>query len=110
MEVEAPQWATVMALAIPLLIAGASGVWAVWVRAQENKRAEWRRIEELIQIVYNGSTKGLWAQKLAVDELVSLKRRRENIARVLSDAEQYFRRAAPNGNVLADHISEALKR
>lgn len=109
MEAVAPQWATVMALAVPLLIAGASGVWAVWVRSQENRRAEWRRIEELIQTVHNGSEKGLWAQKLAVAELVSLKSRRKNIDPILRDAEQFFLSTSSNGTLLAAYIAEALK-
>lgn len=109
MEAVTPQWATIMALAIPLLIAGASGVWAVWVRSQENQRAEWRRIEELIQTVHKGSEKGLWAQKLAVAELVSLKGRRKSIDPILKDAEQFFLSTSPNGSFLAAYIAEALK-
>lgn len=110
MELIAPQWATLLGLAFPLFVAGASGVWAVWVRVQENQRAEWRRMEELIQIVYNGSSKGLWAQKIAVDELTSLAGRHHNIHPILREAEHFFRNGSPNGVALADHIAAALQR
>lgn len=110
MEQIAPQWATLLGFAAPLFIAGASGVWAVWIRMQENQRAEWKRMEELIEIIYNGHTKGIWAQKIAVDELTSLSGRRHNIRLVLRDAEQYFRNGSASGVALADHISAALER
>ena len=104
----AAEWAALITIASTLLVATVSGGWAVWVRSQENTRAEWRRIEELVQIVYNGASKGLWAQKLAVDELVSLKRRRDEILPILREASNYFRSIDSPGVSLADHIDSRL--
>ncbi len=102
------QWVVVGSIAVPLIVAVFTGLWAVWVRSQENKRAEWRRVEELINIVHNGATQGVWGQKLAVDELMSLRRPRKYFIPILREASAHFRRSGPMGIPVADHIDLRL--
>jgi hypothetical protein len=77
---------------------------------EENKRAEWRRVEELINIVYRGTVHGLWAQKLAVDELMTLKGCHAEIVPILREASDFFRAGGGAGLRLADHIDGKLPR
>jgi hypothetical protein len=81
------------------------------VRAQENQRAEWRRIQELTRVVYDGQTHGVWAQKLAVDELLTLARRRSEIITFLNEARRwFFNRRTEQGVDLAGYISDRLRK
>ena len=102
-------WAALLTIITTLIIASASGLWSAFVRSQENGRAEWRRIEELVQIVHHGSIRGLWAQKLAVEELLSLKRDHERIRRTLKEMSAHFRTTGGSGSKLADHIDGLLE-
>lgn len=101
-------WAGLLAILTTLLVASVSGLWAVRVRSQENARAEWRRVEELVQIVHYGSAKGLWAQKLAVAELLSLKRHHDLARRILREAAEHFRTTGASGSTLANYIEDKL--
>ena len=103
----APEWIALLTVAATLIVASASGVWAVCVRSAENNRAQWKRIEELMQIIHHGADTGLWAQKLAVEELLTIPGHRHRIMRVLSEAAAHFRAAGPNGGLFADHIEAA---
>jgi hypothetical protein len=105
---DAVHWAALLTVLVSIIVATASGVWAVFVRAQGNRRLEWKRIEELIQILHNGAITGLWAQKLAIDELVTIRRRRREIRTALRDASSFFRDMGPAGASLAQHIDDKL--
>ena len=101
-------WAALLTIIVTLLVASVSGLWTAKVRSRENARAEWRRMEELVQIVHHGSAKGLWAQKLAVEELLTLKQHHERTRRILREASEYFRSTDAVDSRLADHIDGRL--
>jgi hypothetical protein len=104
----AADWVAVLSLGLALIAALVTGVWAVWVRARENTRQEWKRVQELAHIVYDGTGHGYWAQKLAVEELLTIKPRRRQVVSLLREAAAYFHRQTSLGAELARHIDDLL--
>jgi hypothetical protein len=102
------EWLAFLSVLFTLITAAVSAAWSVLVRSRENSRAEWRRLEELVQIVHHGTDRGIWAQKLAVDEMLSLRRRKPQVQEVLRDAARHFRATGEPGLRLSDHIDKRL--
>ena len=44
-----------------------------WSRRRESNRRDWERLQALAQVLHQGVGAGLWAQKLAIQELGQLK-------------------------------------
>ena len=80
----------ILAAAVPLLIWATSGAFSVHTKLGANRRADWLRINELIQILYKGVDYGLWAQMLAATELASFKKQRAALIPIMKSAVIYF--------------------
>jgi hypothetical protein len=71
----APILSTVVALAAFLF-----AVWDGFVnRRRESNRRDWERLQALAQVLHQGPQVGLWAQKLAVQELERLTTKRQQV-------------------------------
>ena len=105
----ATELAAIVAAAVPLLVWAVSGAFSVYTRLGENRRADWLRINELIQILYRGGDHGLWAQMLAVTELRSFGAQRRTLKPILAAAAIFFRNVVTDSSKsLADHIEQTF--
>ena len=57
---------------------------------RESNRRDWERLQALAQVLHRGTEAGEWAQLLAVQELVNLKRRRIEALLLANNALTYW--------------------
>ena len=107
---DASQLAALFAAVTPLLIWAASGAFSVYTRLGENRREDWRRINDLISILYRSGEHGHWAQMLSVTELSSFKRQSRDLKPIMVQASNFFAGCGnPTAESLAVHIDRAFK-
>lgn len=65
--------------------------YSVYSRKREAERRDWERLQALAQVLFNGAKYGLWAQKLAVQELAQLKTKREQVLLLCKETLDFWK-------------------
>jgi hypothetical protein len=88
--------------AVVALIAFVFSVWNTFLSARrESNRRDWERLQALAQILHTGTT-GAWAQRLAVQELGSLKTKKVQALLLAREALTYCETTRQASPVLSD--------
>ena len=76
--------------AVSAVVATCAFVFAAWLglwnARRESSRRDWERLQAIAQVMHDGQRKGLWAQRLAVQELRQLKTRRVEVLLLAQEA------------------------
>ena len=87
-------------------------VWNGWRnKREEGSRRDWERLQQLAQIMHNGTDTGVWAQKLAVRELSQLTSKRREALLLAREALDYWQRSGNTGSlVLEEELREVIRK
>lgn len=69
---------------------------------KESERRDWERLQALAQVLHDGEGAGEWAQKLAIQELLSLRTKRVHALRLCREALDFWEGKGTRSSVLAE--------
>ena len=75
---------------------------------RESNRRDWERLQEVAQILHRGGQTGLWAQKLAAQELAGLKTKRSQALLLAREALTYWETKGDADNGLLSELRTVI--
>ena len=111
-----PVWLQVSLLLAPsasAVVALLAFLFSVWNGAKdkrdEGSRRDWERLQQLAQILHNGTSAGVWAQKLAVEELSQLTSKKTQALLLANEALEFWQNTgSPGSQILEDKLHEVI--
>lgn len=102
------EWLTLFSAIGSLIAIAVSAVWRAWLYSRESKEREWRRLQELLVLIYNKDyNSGGWAQLAAIDEIVTLRIKRKVIIDLLGKMILHWEKNNEGKNVV-NKLKEAV--
>jgi hypothetical protein len=77
---------------------------------RESDRRDWERLQALTQVLHSGHSTGLWAQKLAIQELAKLKTKKIQALILLRDALAFWEAAGTASHDLLNELRTAIAK